>query len=272
MDRYIASIAARERYGFRYPIDSNTIQATQTSAQLAGDAEMMEVHSTMPLRATIALGPDHETRQETNAGAGLITEANLRIDTPHPSPGSQIQPEVRETRQNGRNRPIICPTCNKTFNRTDVLRRHQHEQHNQARELFLCPHDPCKKSKQGSGFKRQGQLNRHLVTCKTLKRKTMQLNAIDKSGPTRLEILPAPVDESQDVPLVSHESEERLDEDNGLACSSGGCDLASELRKRRELEQAELERLDQERDRLDQEREKRKQKIAIIDQLINHLD
>lgn len=223
------------------------------------------MHGTMPLRATIAPGPNHQTWEEAQVRADPVTESNLGIGCPNLSPEAHTETAVRQTRQTGRNRPVSCPTCPKTFERTDVLRRHQSEQHSTEREHFLCPHDPCKKSKQGSGFKREDQLKRHLKTCKTLKRKAVILSAIDKAGPTGLEILPKPANENQDVTRVVQETEGRLEVQNGLKSSSGGCDLISELRKRRELEQTEL-------DQLDQEREKKRQMIACIDQVIKNLD
>lgn len=263
LDSYIAPIATPEIYGILDPMDSNTIAATQAIPQFNGDTDELELQGMIPLSASVAPQPNHQTWEATQVGAGTITEANPGIDTPNPGPKSRSKTAIRQTRQTGRNRPVTCSTCNMTFDRTDVLHRHQREQHNtEERDRFLCPHDPCKKSKHGSGFKRQDQLNRHLLSCKILKRKAVMRSDIDQAGRAPLETLPETVAQHRDSPVLNQESEDGVKIDKP---STGVCDLVSELRKRRELEQAEL-------DGLDQEREKRMQRIARIDQLINDLD
>ncbi|RSL54707.1 hypothetical protein CEP54_009747 [Fusarium duplospermum] len=69
--------------------------------------------------------------------------------------------------------PLKCPLCDKVLSRHDSLKRHQQTQHNREVEEHLCPHKPCKRSRQGSGFSRPDGLRRHLKACKVRRRRAL---------------------------------------------------------------------------------------------------
>ncbi|OAQ67621.2 hypothetical protein VFPPC_03990 [Pochonia chlamydosporia 170] len=197
-----------------------------------------ETHSTLHPSTLHYNSIPHEAEITSNFQPAPTTythqNAPGNTETPTPAPPSPTKPPSLE-----------CPHCNKTYSRTDALRRHQREQHSNNKgsgddetKKFPCPHRECRKS-----FKRYERLQRHLKTCKAQKR----IDGLNASVPPKIDGRTITMRSE----TVDNESEVSTAEDQVLSQTTPSSEklhdestLLMELQKRHRLERAKLDKME----------------------------
>lgn len=123
-----------------------------------------------------------------------------------------------------------CPNCDKSFTRSDSLRRHISAKHAKDRE-FLCSNSGCERSKKGQGFNRRDKWKAHEnSTCRSRTRSTLSSSS---SASIPSEAAPQ-LDSIANASLVCHKSSGATWID-GTVRSAGGAlqnqDVILELQK-----------------------------------------
>lgn len=97
-----------------------------------------------------------------------------------------------------------CDVCDKAFRNPKTLPRHRREQHETDCRKFYCPNPSCRYADEGKGFKREVNLRRHLVTCKSASPRGVSHSASPTAG------IPKPRSTPTTVPCRPHRRRDNL--------------------------------------------------------------